>query len=304
MPSNEISGILCLNKPKSATSHDMVNKIRRLYQTKKVGHTGTLDPLATGVLVILIGRAAKASDFLLAQKKEYIAELLPGYTSDTLDITGNMTVCTDNSIPSAEEIKDILPSFTGEITQIPPMYSAIKHNGKKLYELAREGISIEREERLVTVYGIEYLGAGELNGSHRIRIECSKGTYIRTLCDDIGRALGCGAVMSSLCRTKNADFTLEASVTIEELEVMSYEERCLRLLPTESAFSDLEKVCLPPFFERLARSGNEIYLKKIGFSATEGTLIRLCTKDSFFALGRVEGFPDGPAIRPLKQFDI
>ena len=304
MPSNEISGILCLNKPKSATSHDMVNKIRRLYQTKKVGHTGTLDPLATGVLVILIGRAAKASDFLLAQRKEYIAEFRLGYTSDTLDITGNITACTGAPLPDAKDIQSILPSFVGEITQIPPMYSAIKRDGKKLYELARQGISVEREERLVTVYGIEYLGAGELEGSHKIRIECSKGTYIRTLCDDIGRALGCGAVMSSLCRTKNADFTLEGALTVEELEEMSYEERCERLLPIESAFTHLERVCLPPFFEKLARSGNEIYLKKIGFSAEEGSLIRLCTKDMFFALGRVESYPDGPAIRPLKQFDI
>jgi len=304
MPTHDISGILCLNKPQGATSHDMVNKMRRLFGTKKVGHTGTLDPLATGVLVILIGRAVKASEFLLSQKKEYIAEIKLGYVSDTLDISGSTEKSFDGDLPDEMQIRKALTQFVGSIKQVPPMYSAIKRDGKKLYELARQGVSVEREEREVTVYALEYLGKGEDEGCHSIRIECSKGTYIRTLCDDIGKALGCGALMSKLCRTKNADFCIESSYTPEQLENMTENERAETLNSIESGFFHLQSITLPPFYEKLARCGNEIYLKKIGIQLEEDTLVRLCSREGFFAVGRVLSYPDGLAVKPVKQFDI
>lgn len=297
-------GILCLNKPEGITSHDAVNRIRRLYKTKKVGHTGTLDPIATGVLVVLIGRAVKASEYLLAEDKEYIASLILGKVSDTLDITGDVKDIPCSKMPGERELINILPYFTGDINQLPPMYSAIKIDGKKLYDLARNGEVIERESREIRVNEIEYLGSGEKDNEYRIRVSCSKGTYIRSLCADIGEKLGCGAVMSALCRTKNSHFSIENSYTLEDLENMSDDERRACLIDIEAAFSDIPGVALSTFFERLARCGNEIYLKKIGIELSEGTLVRLCSKEGFFALGRVNLYPEGPAIKPIKQFDI
>ncbi len=298
------SGLICINKPKGMTSHDAVNRIRKLYNTKKVGHTGTLDPMAEGVLIVLIGRAAKASDYLLSQTKEYIAKIKLGVTSDTLDITGNVVKSRYSApLPDAEKIKETLKRFEGDIMQTPPMYSAIKIDGKKLYELARQGVSVERQARQITIHALEYLGS-ESDDTHIIRISCSKGTYIRTLCDDIGAALECGALMSGLVRTKNGVFTLDNCFTFEELEEMSHDYRYNCLTDIQLAFDDCQKVALTPFFERLARCGNEIYLKKISFSAKEGELVRLYGNERFFALGKVSTYPDGLAIKPVIQFDI
>ena len=298
---NAPSGILCINKPSGITSHDVVNRIRRLYGTKKVGHTGTLDPIASGVLTVLVGRAVKASEFLVSDGKEYIAGIRLGVTSDTLDSEGTLTSEYKGILPGKEEIERVLPAFTGDISQIPPMYSAIKIGGKKLCDLARSGVEIEREERAVHISLLEYLGAGGREGDHIIRVICSKGTYIRTLCDDIGRTLGCGALMYSLQRVRSGSFTVDSSVKLERLEEMSMSERISLLSPVESAFSDLKTVSLPSFFAKLARCGNEIYLKKIGAGLLEGENVKLCDDHGFFALGRVENFPDGLAVRPIKQ---
>lgn len=191
MRQNTNSGILCLNKPRGITSHDAVNRIRRLYGTKKVGHTGTLDPMATGVLLILVGNAVKASEYLLCEDKEYTASLILGKVSDTLDITGKVEDTALLPLPSEKELVEILPLFLGEISQLPPMYSAIKKDGKKLYELAREGKSVEREPRTVTISDIKYLGRGDAENEYKIKVCCSKGTYIRSLCADIGAQSPC-----------------------------------------------------------------------------------------------------------------
>ena len=232
---NEISGVLLVSKHKGVTSHDIVFKIRRLFGTKKVGHTGTLDPLATGVLPVLIGRSAKAAEYLLSENKKYTAEIKLGITTDTEDTTGNiLTEC--DTLPTKDEFFAACMRFEGEISQIPPMYSALKVNGKKLVDLARQGIEIERQARNITIFSIVPSVISEKNGIYRIEVACSKGTYIRTLCADIGAYLGCGAAMSALERTQSGDFLIENAHTIDELENMTEKEREALLLPPESLF--------------------------------------------------------------------
>lgn len=302
MQDRNISGILVIDKPQGVTSHDMVGLCRKLYGTRKVGHAGTLDPMATGVLVMLIGRAAKASDFLLEKIKTYETTLRFGIATDTQDITGEMIASSDN-LPSREKLEAALPSFRGEILQIPPMYSALKRNGQKLYDLARQGIEIEREARPVTIYELNCTDfrTGDYTEAD-LTVTCSKGTYIRTLCNDIGEQLGCHGTMAALRRTKAGMFTLEHSVTPDQLRAMSEAERDALLLPIEDAFADLPAVKLPPFFAKLAHSGLEIYQKKIGAHLSEGTMVRFYDENGFFALGEVRPYEDGSAIKPIKQF--
>jgi len=296
----EPSGIIIINKPAGLTSHDCVNRIRRLFGTKKVGHTGTLDPMATGVLPVLIGRAAKAAELLVCDDKIYRAGLRLGITTDTEDTTGTiLTECGD--IPDEAAVRAVCRSFVGEILQVPPMYSALKVNGQKLVDLARQGVSIEREARPITVYSLD-VERGETPSDYILTVHCSKGTYIRTLCADIGARLGCGGAMSALTRCASGGFTIEKSFTLEELESLSSKERLNRLEPTESLFSALPIVKLPPFFARLARDGNEIYQKKLGTRHEIGTRVRLYGADGFFALGEVGEYPDGSAIKVIKLF--
>ena len=302
MQDRNISGILIIDKPQGVTSHDMVGLCRKLFGTRKVGHAGTLDPMATGVLVMLIGRAAKASDFLLEKVKTYEATLRFGIATDTQDITGEVIASTD-VVPTPEELEAVLPSFRGEILQVPPMYSALKRNGQKLYDLARQGIEIDREARPVTIYGLnctDFRKDGFTEAD--LTVTCSKGTYIRTLCHDIGERLGCLGTMAALRRTKAGMFTLESAVTPNALREMSEAERDALLLPIEDAFADLPAVKLPPFFAKLAHSGLEIYQKKIGTHLSEGTMVRFYDETGFFALGEVRLYEDGSAIKPIKQF--
>lgn len=203
-----------VDKPQGWTSHDVVGKLRRIYGTKRVGHGGTLDPMATGVLPVFIGRATRAADMASGADKEYIAQLRLGITTDTQDITGNL-LTHSNAKVSRAELEKVLNEFRGEIEQIPPMYSAIKKDGKKLYELARQGIEIERPPRRVTINSIEI--CGETDGDFSLRVNCSKGTYIRTLCADIGERLGCGGVMAGLQRTKAGQFDISQSVPLDVL---------------------------------------------------------------------------------------
>ena len=293
------NGILVLNKGQGMTSQTAVTRVKRLLSAAKAGHTGTLDPLATGVLPILVGNAAKAGEYMLSSDKHYIATLRLGLTSDTEDITGNV-IRTEAKIPSEGEVLSILEKFRGEILQIPPMVSALKVGGKKLCDLAREGIVIEREARPITVHSLVAERIAE--DAYTLDVICSKGTYIRTLCADIGAALGCGGVMETLCRAEAAGFTLADTHTLEELEAMSESEREAALLPVETVFMKYKAVVLPPFFARLAKNGLPIYLKKIGRTDAEGTYLRMCDADGFFALGKVEQCEEGLAIRPQKQF--
>jgi len=222
-----VNGVLIVDKPEGWTSHDVVAKLRNSLKIKRIGHGGTLDPMATGVLPVFIGRATRLSSTSTDANKEYIAGLRPGITTDTQDITGKVLSESELTV-SVNDLSAVLPKFTGAIKQIPPMYSAKKHKGKKLYELARKGIEIEREPREINIYTLELLetppgnpGTGDNNGSSgpdfSLRVVCSKGTYIRTLCHDIGAALGCGGTMSSLRRTCSGEYKIENSFTLDNI---------------------------------------------------------------------------------------
>ncbi len=251
-----MDGVIVLNKPKGKTSHDMVYFIRKLAHIKRVGHTGTLDPMAEGVLPICIGKATKAADMLTASDKRYTAVFTLGKTTDTLDAEGTVTSecevnCTD------EQIRAAVGAFVGEIEQIPPMYSAIKKDGKKLYELAREGIEIEREARKVTIYSIDVL---KIDGKDvAIDVHCSKGTYIRTLCDDIGARLECGAYMTSLVRTQSGMFSIENSYSPDELcgDISD------KLIPTDKLFSHMKSVKVNDFLAAKVKNGVPLRLKNL-----------------------------------------
>ena len=293
-------GILLVHKPAGITSFDVVARIRRLYGMKKVGHTGTLDPMATGLLGVLVGRAVKASEFLTEKDKEYIAGLRLGLTTDTEDTTGK-TLTESDDIPSKETVLETAKTFVGDIMQVPPLYSALKVNGQKLVDLARQGITVEREARPITIYALDIDGDGK---DYTMRVACSKGTYIRTLCADIGAKLGCGGAMSSLIRTKAGIFDLENAYTLEALEAMTPEERYAKLLPTELLFEDYPIAHLSDFYAKLARNGCEIYERKIGASFPLGEKLRVYDKNGFFAVGEVRQYDEGLAIKLLKRFDI
>lgn len=300
---NEPCGVLIIDKPAGLTSHDVVGRIRRLYSTRRVGHTGTLDPMATGVLVILVGRAAKAAEYLVADEKTYLAGLRLGMTTDTEDTTGKILTQTER-IPTEEEVVRACGEFVGKIEQIPPMYSALKVGGRKLYELAREGVRIERAARKIEIFSLDCEGT-DSGADYLLRVRCSSGTYIRTLCADIGARLGCGGVMSSLRRESAGGFSLACAHTLEAIEAYASEERRALLMPTEELFSSLGSVRLPAFYERLCRSGCEIYQSKIKTDFALGERVRICSADgSFFALGEVREYEGGTAIKAIKIFEL
>ena len=297
----EVSGVLILNKPQGITSHDAVYKIRRAYGTKRVGHTGTLDPLACGVLVMLIGGAAKAAEYLVSDSKAYVATMRLGLTTDTEDITGSVITQSD-SIPDERCVREAVSRFVGEIDQIPPMYSALKVDGKKLCDLAREGKTVERAARRIVIHSID-VSATDDPREYILSVSCSSGTYIRTLCADIGAALGCGAVMSALERTCAGGFDISESVTLEELDAMDMATRTERLIPTEKLFSELPTVTFPEFYHNLCVNGCEIYQKKIRTDFELGQRVRIYTPSGdFFALGEVREYENGTAIKAIKRF--
>ncbi|MBO5338689.1 MAG: tRNA pseudouridine(55) synthase TruB [Clostridia bacterium] len=300
---NELSGVILVNKHKGVTSFDIVFKIRRLFGTKKVGHTGTLDPLATGVLPVLVGRSAKAAEYLLSENKKYIATLKLGITTDTEDITGNILSKCD-TLPTKSEFFDACKSFEGEIQQVPPMYSALKVNGQKLVDLARKGIEVERKARKITIFSILPKVINEAEGLYEIEVACSKGTYIRTLCADIGAFLGCGATMTELQRTESGNFKIENAYTIEELEKMSEDERANLLLPPDELFKEAEAISFSEFYTRLFKSGCEIYQKKIGTNFPLDTYLRVYENNELLALAQVRNFENGTAIKSIKFFKI
>ena len=297
----EPNGVLILHKHAGVTSHNIVGAVRRLYNTRRVGHAGTLDPMATGVLVVLVGRAAKASEYLSHDNKHYRATLKLGLTTDTEDTTGTV-LTTSEAIPTNEELQAVLPRFRGEILQTPPMYSALKVDGQKLVDLARRGEVIEREARRIEIFSLEATPT-ENASEYILDIHCSGGTYIRTLCADIGAALGCGGAMAALERGEACGFDLSMAHTLEEIEAMTEEERLHLLIPTERLFADLPTVRLSAFFEKLSRSGCEIYLKKLGLSFPLGTRVSMCDQGgAFFALGEVGEFKGGVAVKAIKMF--
>ena len=296
------TGILLVDKPAGMTSHDVVGRVRRLFGTRQVGHTGTLDPDATGLLVVLVGRAVKAAEYLTGQVKQYRATLQLGLATDTEDLSGTvLTRCED--LPDASTVEAVLPHFRGEIMQVPPMYSALKVNGHKLVDLARRGVEVERQPRPVTVFELTAAPTDD-PARYTLSVTCSAGTYIRTLCADIGRALGCGGAMAALCRISAGGFALSGAVTLDALDGMTTEERAALLLPVERLFADRPAVTLPPFYEKLCRDGCEIYQSKIGTAHAAGARVRLVGENGFFALGEVREYPAGSAIKAIKRFDV
>lgn len=258
-----INGIINIYKEKGFTSHDVVAKLRGITRQKKIGHTGTLDPDATGVLPVCLGNATKLCDLLTDKDKEYETVLLLGKVTDTQDITGE--VLKESAVRVTEEqVKDVVNSFIGPIEQIPPMYSALKVNGKKLYELAREGKVIERKPRPITIYDITILEIKLTDECHEIRlkINCSKGTYIRTLCHDIGEALGCGGCMKSLVRTKVSKFLLEDAITLEEVQKLQQEDKLVeQVIPVADMFPQHPKLYVNEVGNRFLVNGNPLKLE-------------------------------------------
>lgn len=274
------NGILIIDKPAGWTSMDVCAKIRGILHEKQVGHGGTLDPMATGVLPVFVGRATRAVEFAENGRKEYLAGLRLGQTTDTQDVTG--TVLETRPVTAGrEDLEVALETFRGDISQVPPMYSAVKVNGKKLYELARKGREVERKPRSVTIYELELLEA-ESETDYRLRCLCSKGTYIRTLCHDIGRALGCGGCMSSLRRTMAAGFTLQDAVTLEDVRERG--EALLR--PLDSLFIQHPALTVrSPGQEKRVRCGNPITLP----GTADGTYRVYGREGDFLCLSRAVG---------------
>ena len=288
-----MNGILLIDKPAGWTSMDVCAKLRGALREKRIGHSGTLDPMATGLLVVFLGRATRAVEFAEADSKTYEAALRLGITTDTQDVTG--TVLSECSVSVTEtELEDILSRFCGEIDQIPPMYSAIKVNGQKLYDLARKGREVERAARRITIYDLMRTGTAE-NGDFLLTVRCSKGTYIRTLCHDIGAALGCGGAMSALRRTHAGAFDLSEAHTLDEVLNAATEGRAEELLlPVDTLFSAYAARTLTAAQEKAIRNG-------AAFTCTEpdAEALRLYGRSGeFLALGRIQ---DG-MLRPIKSF--
>ena len=294
-------GVLIVNKHADVTSHDIVGKVRRLYGTRAVGHAGTLDPMATGVLVVLLGRAAKANEYLTGADKRYVARLRLGLTTDTQDTTGAV-LSTCDMLPSSDAVIAATNRFQGQIMQLPPMYSALKVDGQKLVDLARKGVTVERTPRPVTIHTINCQPT-DAPSDYLLDVTCSGGTYIRTLCADIGETLGCGGAMAALERRSACGFDLEQSVTVDEIEVLSMQERLSLLIPSEQLFADLPRLTLSDFYDRLILNGCAVALKKLRLELPVGARLRLChPQGDFFALGEVVKTEEGSALRSIKVF--
>lgn len=301
-----MNGFLCVLKPPGMTSSDVVVRVRRkLGRGVKVGHAGTLDPEASGVLPLMIGRAARLFDYLVEKEKTYVAQLKPGYATDTQDAHGAI-IAGEGAHATRAQLEAVLPRFIGEIAQIPPMYSALKRDGKKLVDLARSGIEIERESREVTVDSID---VSERDGEIFLDVRCGRGTYIRTLCDDIGELLGCHACMHSLERTAVGRFSASDAYTLDRLRELDGPAREAALIPAEDCL-DFPALSLPPFQERLFRSGCEIYAADLpDFLPEDGALYKVYGAAGFFAVGRAGIFPGktessepGMAVKMIKFF--
>ncbi len=290
------SGIMIIDKPEGWTSQDVAAKLRGVFHERRVGHGGTLDPMATGVLPIFVGRATRAVEFFESAEKEYVAGLRLGLETDTQDITGE-TVAERPVSVSRDQVEAALAQFLGPQQQLPPMYSAVKTGGKKLYELARQGKTVARKPRAITVHALELL-EGE-GADYRLRIRCSKGTYVRTLCHDIGRVLGCGGCMSSLQRTQAGRYSLAQAVTMEAL--LREEDPLPLLLPVDSLFAELPAVTasqgqLKPILNGAPAKAVNLSPGRYRVYGPDGQFLMvgraergmLCTEKSFFEVNKRE----------------
>lgn len=252
-----MDGIINVNKPLGITSHDVVYRLRKLLNIKKIGHTGTLDPDACGVLPMCIGKGTKLSELLTATDKQYLAEMTLGAITDTQDKSGEVLERFEVNV-TEDEIREKVQSFIGEISQIPPMYSAIKIDGKKLYELARQGKTVERKARTVTIKDIVVKETALKKNTVTMLIDCTKGTYIRTLCEDIGKALGCGGYMSALTRTKSGRFDIKDSYTLEQIEEMLKAGDMSFFVPAEDAIPEYPRITVAENNARKIRYGIKV----------------------------------------------
>ena len=273
-----MNGIVIVDKPQGWTSQDVTARLRRVFNTRRIGHGGTLDPMATGVLPVFVDRATRGVEFFEHAEKTYEAVLRLGITTDTEDITGTVLEKREVSL-SEQDFLNILPQFRGEIQQVPPMYSALKINGQKLCDLARQGKEVERKPRTITIHKLECLEfAGE---TARLLVHCSKGTYIRTLCKDIGEALGCGGCMEALRRVTAGEYTIEEAVPLQELLDTDTPEQYLR--PVDTMFRNHPAVTLTPNQEKRCRNGNAFSI-----ALADGTYRAYAQTGEFLMLAKVE----------------
>lgn len=273
-----MDGIVIVDKPQDWTSQDVTARLRRVFNTRRIGHGGTLDPMATGVLPVFVGRATRGVEFFEHAEKTYETVLRLGLTTDTEDITG--TVLTESPVSvTQEQLAQVLAAFRGEIMQIPPMYSALKVNGQKLCDLARKGKTVERQPRPITIHELTLLERGE--NTLRLRVRCSKGTYIRTLCKDIGEALGCGGCMESLRRVQAGEYSITEAVPLQEL--LDTESPGNYLRDVDTMFRNYPAVTLTPNQEKRCRNGNPFSVKM-----EEGTYRAYSQSGEFLMLAKVE----------------
>ena len=278
-----MNGIIIIDKPQEWTSNDVVSRLRRVFNTRRIGHGGTLDPMATGVLPVFVGRATRGVEFFEHAEKVYETVLRLGITTDTEDITGRVLTEQDAFV-TGEMVEKVLEQFRGDIMQIPPMYSAIKVNGQKLYDLARKGREVERQPRPITIHELTLLGM-EADGIH-LRVRCSKGTYIRTLCKDIGEALGCGGCMAALRRVEAGEYTLEGAIPLRTLlDISERGEDVEHLLrPVDTMFASHPALTLNEKQARLVKNGNAF-----ASDCADGTYRAYAPDGEFLALCRAEG---------------
>ena len=294
-----INGIINVYKEKGFTSHDVVAKLRGILKQKKIGHTGTLDPDATGVLPVCLGNATKLCDMLTDKSKEYVATMRLGFCTDTQDISGEV-LQTKEVFVTEEEVEKAILSFVGPYNQVPPMYSALKVNGKKLYELAREGIEIERKARNVEIFEIEIMNISLPDIT--MRVHCSKGTYIRTLCHDIGMKLGCFGTMLTLERTKVAAFLLENAYKLSEIEEIVKEDKIGTILTRTEDMFEIMSVRVAQPYEKLLFNGNPIYLNQIAERIRIGDKeqVKIYAKDKICAIYECDEAKN--VLKPVKMF--
>lgn len=296
-----MNGIICIDKPQGFTSFDVIAKLRGILKTKRIGHSGTLDPMATGVLPVFIGNATKACDMMPDTSKAYRAGFRFGISTDTLDITGKITSEFSLKV-TKQNVLDVIPKFTGNIKQIPPMYSAVKIGGQKLCNLARKGIEIERPEREITVDSIKLESFDEDSQSGVISVICSKGTYIRSLIDDIGNSLGCGGVMTSLVRTWSGGFSLDDCFTLDEIQNLADSENIeYALISVECIFSGLPKTRLNKVQTRMYKNGVKLDLNRINHIKPEFSEYSVYSYDKEFIGVACADFEKGE-LRVVKNF--
>jgi tRNA pseudouridine55 synthase len=285
-----VTGIIIIDKPEGITSFGVISRLRKILNEKKIGHSGTLDPMATGVMTVLVGGSAtRFCELLPSHDKAYEATLLLGTVTDTLDITGNV-IDKKEVTATNEDFRKAAEKFKGEITQVPPMYSAVSVNGRRLYDLARQGIEVERPERKVIIYSLDILEENEDKHEYKIHVECSSGTYIRTLIADIGEKIGCGAVLTSLRRTKANGFTEKDALTLEELKALAGENRISdKIIPIDKALEEYKKITVTDAQSKRFSNGGELALERVHGCQQLGIYRVYSPAGKFLGLGENDG---------------